>query len=219
MAGLIEGQQALPHEVVGRSRLVQVEGDEGGGTAQNDVEHESDFDATNSLTETKSVAADALSDNHAFIKVPALRVSSEQEHELRVIAHAAEAFFAAEHQPHVRRFERNLAFAGLEEVAGDGRDLLEFHRLKSGYNIGPAPMVDADGGELTFQGGKNETAYNRAQEEEWQHEMMPFKIPISRKKEDALVTCVQPVKIVLDAAVERKDIFLQILGNWLSFRL
>ncbi|MGA7884489.1 MAG: hypothetical protein WCA44_02010 [Acidobacteriaceae bacterium] len=133
------------------------------------MEHESDLDAANGLTEAKSIAADALGDDDAFIEIPALRVSGEQEHELSIVAHAAKAFFAAEHQPHVRRLEGDLAFTGFQEIAGHGSDLIELDGLQSGNKIGPAAPINPKGGQLAFKGGEKETAYNRAQEEKWQH--------------------------------------------------
>ena len=134
------------------------------------MEHESNLHVANGLTETQSVAANPLGDDDAFIEVPALRVGGEQQHQLGIVSHAAQAFFAAEHEPHVRGFQRDLAFAGLEEVASDGGHLVEFNRLQSGHDVGPGAPVDAKRGQLTFESGKYETAYNRAQEEEWQHE-------------------------------------------------
>jgi hypothetical protein len=67
-----------------------------------------------------------------------------------------------------------LTFARLEEIAGDRSDVVEFDGLERGNDFGPAAPVDTKGGELTFEGGEEETDYNRAQEKEWQHESMPF---------------------------------------------
>ncbi len=173
------------------------------------MEHESDLDAANGLTQAERVAANALGDDDAFVEIPALRMSGKQEHDLRVVSHAAQTLLPTQHEPHVRRLERNLAFARLEEIASDGSDLIELDGFESGHNVGPATVVDTQRRELTFQGGNNETAYNRAQEEEWQHEEMPFKNQRTTKQ-SALVTCVQSAKIVLDSTVQCKDIFLQI---------
>ncbi|HTV81585.1 MAG TPA: hypothetical protein VME18_02955 [Acidobacteriaceae bacterium] len=94
----------------------------------------------------------------------------EQEHELGIVPHAAEAFFAAEHQPHVGRFQGDLASARLQKIASHGSNLIELDGLESGSKIGPATPINPEGGQLTLKGGENQTAYNRAQQEEWQHE-------------------------------------------------
>ncbi len=148
---------------------MQVERDQRCGAAQHAVEHEGNLHAANRLAQTESVAANAFGDDDTFIEVPALGVSGKHQHQLGVVFHAAETFFAAEHEPHIGRLERDLAFARLKEVAGDRSYLIKLDRLKSCNDVGPASPVDTQSGKLSFKGGEQQTAYNRAKEEEWQH--------------------------------------------------
>ena len=125
MAGLIEGEEPLPHEVVGGGGLVQMEGNEGGGSAHEGMEKQRHLDPADGFPETDRVAADAFGDDDAFVKVPALGVSGEHQDEVGVGFHTAEAFPAAEHEPHIGGLEGDLALFGLKEVLGDGADAVE----------------------------------------------------------------------------------------------
>lgn len=118
VTGLVESEQPLAHQVVGRSGFVQVERNQSSGAAEDEVEGESHLDASNGAAEANSVPAHAFGNDHAFIKIPLLGMSGEQDHELGIFAHAAEAFATAEHEPHIGRLKGDLSFFRIEVVAG-----------------------------------------------------------------------------------------------------
>jgi hypothetical protein len=104
---------------------MQVERDEIGGAAHNEVKGQRNLDAADGVVKSKCVAAHAFRDNDAFIEVPLLRMDCEKQHKLRIFAHAAQAFAAAEHEPHLSRLKRNLSFSGFKIVASYGSYALE----------------------------------------------------------------------------------------------
>jgi proline iminopeptidase len=118
VAGPVEGQQALAHQVVRGCRLVQVKWNERRGAAQHGVEGQGEFDVADGLAEAEGVAPHALSDNDAFVEIPALGVSGEQQHQPGILAHAAQTFAPTQHQPHIGGLERDLSFSRLQIVAG-----------------------------------------------------------------------------------------------------
>lgn len=133
VAGLIQGEQALAHQVVRGSGFVQVERNEGSGAAQDPVKGEGQLDATNGAAETQGVATHAFGHDDAFIEIPLLGMGGEEEHELRIFAHAAKALAAAEHEPHIGRFEGNLTFSRFEIVASYGSYALKLDPLQLGH--------------------------------------------------------------------------------------
>jgi len=93
------------------------------------MEGESQLDAADGAAEADGIAAHAFGDDDAFIEIPLLRVGSEQDHELRIFAHAAKAFASAKHEPHVSGLEVDLSFFGFEIVACDGGYTLKLNAL------------------------------------------------------------------------------------------
>ena len=81
---------------------------------------------------TQGIAAHALGYDDAFIEVPLLGVGRQEEHQTGIFAHAAEAFAAAEHEPHVGGFEGNLPFFWFKVVARHGSYALEL----DAFNLG-----------------------------------------------------------------------------------
>jgi len=108
---------------------VEMERNQACGAAHHDVESQSELDAADGAAQTNSVAAHAFGDDDAFVEIPLLRVGCEEEHQLGVFAHAAQAFAAAEHEPHVGGFEGDLTFSGFKIVARYGSYALKLDPL------------------------------------------------------------------------------------------
>jgi len=165
MACLIKSQETLAHEVIGGGGLVQVEGDQGSGATHDEMEGEGELDAAHGLTQADGIAAHALGDDDALVEIPALGVGGEEEHESGIVAHAAQAFAATQHEPHIRRLERDLAFLRIEIIASNVSYTLELDTFDPGNEVLPAETVDSDSRNLGADRESDQATYKDTQED------------------------------------------------------
>ena len=111
---------------------MEVKRNDGGRPAQYGVKGQGQLDVPNRAAQNDGIAAHAFGDDDAFIEVPLLGVGRQEEHQASVFAHAAEAFAAAQHEPHIGGFEGNLSFFGFKVVAGHGSYALKL----DAFNLG-----------------------------------------------------------------------------------